>query len=105
MAHLLTITGEYKEVRPKDRETGFDLEELYELLSCRTVEMVMLAKGQHTPYVAMLMDENGKLDGKETNIEATRIRARTFDRTPEQLIYTGDHIVGDVLLVTNKEFQ
>lgn len=105
MAHLLTTTGQYTERRPKDRECGFELEELYEMLNCNTVEMVDLAPGQHTPYVAMLMDENGKNDGKELNMEATIIRARTFGLTAQQLIDTGDHIVGDVLLVTQKEFQ
>lgn len=105
MATLITITGETKRVTPADPESGFDLEELYAMLGCHTVEMVMLAEGQDPEHVAMLMDENGKLDGKETNRLATGIRAATFNMDPEDLIRTGDHIVGDVLLVTRKEFQ
>lgn len=105
MASLITTTGEITQIFPADRESGFDLEELYKLLSCHTVEMVELQHGQEPPYVAMLLDENGKLEGKPTNMEATRIRARTFGLTPQSLIDTGDHIVGDAILVTRSEFQ
>ena len=106
MAILITTTGETKHVTPGDPETGFDLEELYAMLSCHTVEMAELAEGQDPDgHAAMLMDENGKLESKPTNHIATGIRAATFNLDPEDLIRTGDHIVGDVLLVTQKEFQ
>lgn len=106
MAKLIKADGTSSEIFPAERETGFDLDELYQLLTCNTVEMVELKPDQEPPYVAMLMDENGKLSiAKPTNFYATAIRAATFGLTSDDLIETGDHIVGDVILVTGPEFQ
>ena len=56
MATLIKIDGTQREVSPKNG-TDFQLEELYNLLSCHYVDIVRLA----TPGQIMIIDEEGKL--------------------------------------------
>lgn len=96
MATLLKIDGTKTEVFPKNKRTGFTLQETYDLIGCSIVELV----GQMDDGRLMLVNEEGKLkQGWETRInsQATNLYRTRFG--------VGDVIVGNALLVTNKEFK
>lgn len=94
MATLINIDGSRKEVFPLNRETGFTLAELYELIDCEWIEAVgpLPEDGRY-----LIIDEEGKLTGKEHNEAATQIFQANYD--------TSDTIVGIALLADEKEFQ
>lgn len=96
MATLIKVDGTKTEVFPKNKRKGFTLAEVYSLMSCSMVELVgPLDDGRN-----MLVDEEGKLKAEwinRINSEATHLFRTRYG--------AHDVIVGDVLLVTNKEFQ
>ena len=104
MAILIDIDGTETEVKPDDGKS-FHLEQLYKLLECDMVELQMLGEGVHPAGPQMIMDEEGKLTGKETNEKATKLWAKTHDLTVGQLMAHGDHIVGKVLICSRGEFR
>lgn len=96
MATLIKIDGTKTEVFPKNKRKGFSLQETYDLIGCSMVELV----GPMNDGRCMLVDEEGKLkQGWETriNTQATDMYRTCFD--------VDDVIVGNVLMVTDKEFQ
>lgn len=96
MATLIKVDGTKTEVFPENKKRGFTLKEAYKLMSCSMVELV----GPMEDGRCMLVDEEGKLkEGWKSRInsEATRLFQTRFGAY--------DVIVGDVLLVTDKEFQ
>ena len=96
MATLLKIDGTKTEVSPKNKRNGFTLQEVYDLIGCRMVELV----GPMDDDRCMLVDEEGKLkQGWETRINS---QATNMYRTRFGI---SDVIVGNALLVTNKEFK
>lgn len=95
MATLMKIDGTTQEVFPQDKKRGFTLEELYKLVggNCRLIE----APGPFADGRLMIMDEEGKLNGQELNVEASR-------KFYEELGYP-EMIMGNVIMVDDKEFQ
>lgn len=96
MATLIKIDGTKKEVFPQNKRKGFSLQETYDLLGCSMVELV----GPMDDGRCMLIDEEGKLKQgweRRINAQATHMFRTRFGY--------GDIIVGDVLLVTDKEFK
>lgn len=96
MATLLKIDGTTKEVQPRNKKHGFTLDELYSLLDCSLIEAV----GPMDDGRLMICDEEGKLKegwGERINALATH----------EYRVKYGpiDVIVGNALLVNNKEFK
>ena len=96
MATLIKVDGTKTEVFPKNKRKGFTLAEVYNLMSCRLVELV----GPLDDGRSMLVDEEGKLKAEwmnRINSEATHLFRTRYG--------AHDVIVGDALLVTDKEFQ
>lgn len=96
MATLLKVDGTKIEVFPANKKKGFTLEECYKLLNCTCIE----APGPFTDGRLMICDEEGKLkEGwrDRINAQATHIWREMYGPT--------DVIVGDALMVTNKEFK
>lgn len=94
MATLYRENGEIVEdIQPKNGKR-FELEELYELLNCETVERVFI-KGTK---VIMIVDENGKIRRRPKNQKATEI----FHSS--QRMNSWDWIAGDALLCTGTQF-
>ena len=96
MATLIKIDGTKTEVFPKNKRKGFLLKETYDLIGCSMVELV----GPMDDGRCMLVDEEGKLKQDcETRINA---QATYMYRT---CFGVDDVIVGNVLMVTDKEFR
>lgn len=75
-----------RSVRVVHVDISKDLEELYELINCTTVQMVEAPKSRFKIW----LDEQGKLDGLPVNVIATAL----FGQAPN------DYIVGDVVVLT-----
>ena len=96
MATLIKVDGTKTEVFPENKKRGFTLKEAYKLMSCSMVELV----GPLDDGRSMLVDEEGKLKAEwmsRINSEATHLFRTRYG--------AHDVIVGDALLVTDKEFQ
>ena len=96
MATLIKVDGTKTEVFPENKRKGFTLAEVYNLMNCRLVELV----GPLDDGRSMLVDEEGKLKAEwmsRINSEATHLFRTRYG--------AHDVIVGDALLVTDKEFQ
>lgn len=96
MAQLLRFDGTKDEVKPADSSSGFNLQELYILLGCQTVEAIYLDDGR-----VMVIDEEGKLrrDFRERrNEEGTRLLEISGG-------IPGDFITGHALICSMQEFQ
>lgn len=89
LCYFISVSGEAREICPLD-PAGFKLRELYGLLSCSVVEMIMLDRRR-----VMIMDEEGKLNRRPINMEATKLACT--------LPY--DVIVGDVIVCPEEMFQ
>lgn len=89
-AKLMKATGEVVEIEPKNG-TDFTMEELYEHLNCRIVEVIALNEDE-----IMVIDEEGKYNNKEVNANATMCAQKN------QAITSWDCIVGDAI-VCNSE--
>lgn len=81
-ALLIKTTGESSFVTPKNGK-DFSIKELYQLLGCDTVEVVYPAYSINCIFI---IDEEGKLRGKDINYTATMMWG-----------YMHDHLVGDVI--------
>jgi hypothetical protein len=65
MSLLINVDSTTKQVRPANGDR-FTLDEVYDLIGCRMVQEVYTRDGK-----AMLIDEEGKLNGKPVNQLAT----------------------------------
>lgn len=83
MAQIIKTNGETIDVKPKNGK-DFKLRELQAIVD-GYIEIVWLPNDK-----IMVVNEDGKLRGLETNVEATRIYYNVFGYT--------DIIVGDVLI-------
>ena len=92
MAKVYRVNGNVDDVQPKNGKT-YELEELYEMLGCQWIELVYLSDG------IMVIDEEGKLNGKQYNEKANAIA------TMDHAICYGDYIVGDALVCENNEIR
>jgi hypothetical protein len=74
---------------------------LYDLLECTTIEVP--GGGFTTPggeEVQFVVDEEGKLTGKPFNAKATKAYDETLAGDPRGLIPGRDHLVGNVIILT-----
>jgi hypothetical protein len=92
MATLILEDGRERTVTPANAKQGFTLAELYSALGCNVVEVVRLRDGQ-----LLVIDENGKLVGREVNDAATTLA--------RPLLQAHDVIVGPALLCSRPEFK
>lgn len=81
-ALLIKATGESQFITPKNG-TDFTLEELYTLIGCDLIEVVYPLVDNGNIFI---IDEEGKLTGKDINYAATIMWG-----------VTGDVLVGDVV--------
>jgi len=106
MAQLLTPDGIQTTVTPANPSTGFTFEEVYQLLDTDIVEVVYFparVKFQGITYGMALIDEEGKFKDKRVNAKATMLWAHAHGI--KTLGALGDYLVGNVLFVTEEEFQ
>ncbi len=98
MAKLIKIDGTIKEVKPKNGKS-FSLKELQEFVG-GLIEIVPLPSGKE-----IVVNEEGKLNGLETNEKATKIWKEEYPI--ETYGFNNDElVVGDILLVENlKEIE
>lgn len=66
-ALLIKVTGKSSSVTPKNG-TNFTLEELYKLIGCDMIEVVYPL---YDSNIIIVIDEEGKLKGKDINYAAT----------------------------------
>jgi len=92
MATLILEDGRESTVTPANAKQGFTLAELYSAIGCDVVEVVRLRDGR-----LLVIDENGKLVGREVNDLATTL-ARA-------VLQVHDVIVGPALLCSQREFR
>jgi hypothetical protein len=91
--HLATQSAEPEWI---ERNNQYNLQEMYDFISCRTIEIIRLhglvidtPDGGHIESPLMVLDEEGKLTGKEINPIATSLmRACGFN----------DFAVGNVIV-------
>ena len=94
MATLYKSNGEViTDIEPANGKR-FTLAELYKLLNCDTVERVFIRR----PETIMIIDEKGKLRGRDINLKSTRI----FHSCERMNIW--DWIAGDALVCTDTQF-
>jgi len=89
MGLKISTDGTETVVLPADNKE-FTLDELYDLIGCSMVQMIYLPSGK-----TMWLDEEGKLSGKEINMEATM----------KSGLYPHDVIVGNVLILDEGEIS
>ena len=92
MAKLIRVNGNVEDIQPKNGK-DFDLSELTAAIGCEWIELVNLSNG------IMVIDEEGKLNGKEYNAKATAMCEE------DHAIMVGDYIVGDALVCKNDEIR
>lgn len=94
MGTLIRPDGSETTVTPHCENCGFTLAEVYGLIECNFVEMQRLADGR-----MMLMDEDAKITQPRPaeNLRATELLFGTKDYP--------DVVLGNVLVVTEKEFN
>lgn len=90
MAVVIRTDGSKQDVSPKNGTDFQFTDEAYDLIGASTIEIVPTI----IPGMIMLIDEEGKLQGKPVNRAATRLYP-----------YDGDVIVGDVLLCRHDEVR
>ncbi len=117
MALLITVNEKVKEVFPENGKY-FTLEELYDLLNCRVIDILPLADGR-----LMVIDDEGKLQSDwQVNLTATELfrngrmntsRMHEFIKTIREQGWTVidarsdtmDCIAGDVLVGNDQEIR
>jgi hypothetical protein len=93
MATLYKSDGTRTEVQPANGRKGFQLDELYKLLGCDTIEIVRIDAKR-----IMVIDEEGKYRKPIVyNREASRIM--------HGIIQPGDFIVGHALVCLSREVK
>lgn len=90
MATIIYPSGIKTAVEPKNPKEGFSLEELYEIIETDMVEVISISKDS-----IMIMDEEGKLKGKDVNEEATLLAG----------VLPYDRIVGTVVVCKTNQFK
>ena len=90
MAQIIKVTGDTKQVEPQNG-TDFTLEELKSIVG-GYIQIAYLRDGE-----IMVIDEDGKLKGKDLNLQAS-LRYRR-DVNPY------DSVVGDVLICKTSQVQ
>jgi hypothetical protein len=92
MAKLYKCDGTVKDVEPKNKKDGFGLQELYNLIGCRLVELVYLPNDE-----IIIVDEEGLINNSELNIKITQIA-----RQKSGYQYT---LFGNAVLCKSEEFK
>jgi len=92
MATLILEDGRERTVTPANAKQGFTLAELYSAIGCDVVEVVWLGDSR-----LLLIDENGKLVGREVNAVATNLA--------RPVLQAHDVIVGPAILCSSWEFK
>jgi hypothetical protein len=98
-AKLIKPNNDVVEVSPRDGE-HFTLDELRELLDCEMVEVI--TPPSKTGFPVMVIDEEGKLNGKPLNEVAT---AAWQDAAQPGSMRMEDPIVGNALLCHYSQIQ
>lgn len=93
MAILIKTDGTRTKAFPKNKKSGFTCAELYALIGCDLIEHV----GPNAKGESLIIDEEGKLKCREVNEEATQWFRESFGPY--------DYIVGNAVLVSQKEFK
>ena len=88
-AILIKADGTVTEIEPKNG-TDFQLQECYKLLGCDMIQVIPTRAGR-----IMVIDEEGKLNNKPVNREATAMVE----------LFPGDYIVGDALICSEDQFR
>lgn len=88
MATLIKVDGSQKDVFPADKENGFTLKELYGLLECEMIEIATIFQDGKM----LVVDEEGLLKPDPVV-------------NPVASMLVGDYIVGNAIVLDNKEFQ
>ena len=111
MAKLIKANGTTTDIEPKNG-TNFTLQELYEALKCRMIEVVTAKNGK-----ILICDENGGLRGDIVNVQGLGYALELQD--PDGIKYYvpwlnkiasrhseyGIQIVGNVILCNNSELK
>lgn len=92
MAKLYKCDGTVKDVEPKNKKDGFGLQELYNLIGCRLVELVYLPNDE-----IIIVDEEGLVNNSELNVKITQIA-----RQKSGYQYT---LFGNAILCKSEEFK
>lgn len=92
MAKLYKCDGTVKDVEPKNKKDGFELQELYNLIGCRLVELVYLPNDE-----IIIVDEEGLVNDSELNVKITQIA-----RQKSGYQYT---LFGNAILCKSEEFK
>jgi hypothetical protein len=92
MAKLYKCDGTVKDVEPKNKKDGFGLQELYNLIGCRLVELVYLPNDE-----IIIVDEEGLVNDSELNFKITQIA-----RQKSGYQYT---LFGNAILCKSEEFK
>ena len=92
MATLITIDGAESTITPANPTEGFTLTELYAAIGADIIEVVYLDDGR-----LMVIDEEGKLNGKQPNRLASEIA--------ESVLQSNDYIVGNAVIASTQEVQ
>jgi hypothetical protein len=92
MAKLYKCDGTVKDVEPKNKKNGFGLQELYNLIGCRLVELVYLPNDE-----IIIVDEEGLINDSELNVKITQIA-----RQKSGYQYT---LFGNAILCKSEEFK
>jgi|HubBroStandDraft_1064217.scaffolds.fasta_scaffold30691_3 hypothetical protein len=95
MATLIRENGKEENVVPRNKKRGFDLGELYSLLHCSMVQMVLLADKR-----SMWMDEEAKL---HSGLQWVNAKATTL--LMEAGGMPGDEVIGSVLITERGEVK
>lgn len=90
-AQVIKVDGTIVEVEPKNG-TDFSLEEMYEHTGCSMVQFANAKDGR-----MMIVDEEGKMFGKEINQAATKLYQ--YGEHP------GYELVGDILICSPEQIN
>jgi hypothetical protein len=99
MAVLIKQDGSSETVKPANQATGFTLDEVYTLIGngCDIVQMIQLPTGNN-----MLIDEEAKI---RVRPEPMMVNKKATVLLHQAGGMPDDEIIGNVLIVTRKEFQ
>ena len=94
MAKLYRTDGTAQDITPKNGK-DFQLKELYEALGCELVEAIRIP----TAGKIVIIDEEGKLNGKDINGDMT------YYLRYHSVIASWDFIVGDAIMCDSDELR
>src|SRR4051812_791163 len=87
-------------VQPVDAAAGFELDQLYKLVDCGTIEIIPAGPGK-----IAVIDENGKLTGKPLNFKATHVVVKGLRELGRTLAPGDPGIVGNALICNDDEVK